>query len=77
MTGRPVQRRGLERRPRAIAWNALRSLLVVPTALEALRGYRRKRDPAWALFPVLYLVTTASYVWQTLLARLPGRPGPA
>lgn len=76
VTGQPPQRRGLERDVRAIAGHAARSLLVVPTILTALRGYRRRPDPAWALYPLLYLVTTLSYAWQSLLAVRPARREP-
>ena len=62
VTGEPAQRRRPPLDRRRIAARAAWSLTVVGPAIVAIRGYRAKPDPAWVLYPVLYLITTLSYV---------------
>lgn len=60
--GVPPQRRRPPMRRSRVALRAAWSLTIVGPALTALRGYRRHPDPAWALYPALYLVTTLAYL---------------
>ena len=69
VTGEPAQRRGLSPPTARVAAAAASSVTVVRPAALAARGYRRWRDPAWALYPVLSLVTTLTYVWATARTR--------
>ena len=68
--GEPKQRRGLRVPRRRVLLRAAWSLTLVGPAIAAYRGYRAKPDPAWALLPALYVVTTVSYVVETLRAAL-------
>jgi glycosyltransferase involved in cell wall biosynthesis len=49
---------------------ALSTALVVPVVLQALRGYRRVPDRAWALHPVACWITLAVYGAGAVRARL-------
>jgi glycosyltransferase involved in cell wall biosynthesis len=70
--GEPVQRRGYRpSRGRAVAQLAFSASIVGPAAL-AWRGFAARRDPAWALYPVLSLITVAAYA-EAVLTRLAGR----
>lgn len=59
--GDPPQRRGFRPARMQLVRAALSSLLLVGPALKAFHGYRRKPDPAWALYPLLSLLTTWHY----------------
>jgi glycosyltransferase involved in cell wall biosynthesis len=70
VAGEPRQRRGLRvPRGRVLIRAAWGMTLVGPIA-AAIRGYRAKRDPAWALLPALYVITTVTYAVETLRAAL-------
>lgn len=72
VVGEPRQRRGL-RVPRGrVLLRAAWSLTVIGPVLAAYRGYRAKPDPAWALLPALYVITTVTYGVETLRAALRG-----
>jgi glycosyltransferase involved in cell wall biosynthesis len=62
LAGVPAQRRGYRPSPLRAGLLALSSLTVVGPAVRAVRGYRRCPDRAWALYPILHLITTAAYV---------------
>jgi hypothetical protein len=66
VAGQPVQRRGFRPSRLRLAWAAAASLLLAPASLRALRGFRRKPDRAWALYPVISWLTTWHYTWATL-----------
>ena len=55
-----------------------RCVLVVPLVRDAIRGYRRRPDPVWALHPMFTLGTLLTYVLGTLrlLGRGASRPLP-
>lgn len=65
---RPPQRRGHRPSRLRAAMLALESVTLVVPAVHAVRGYRRKPDRAWALYPLLHLVTTLAYVRETFRA---------
>ncbi len=68
--GVPQQRRGFRPPvPRAMGL-AISSWLLVGPSLRALRGFRTKPDPAWALYPIAYAITTAAYAVEMLRAVL-------
>jgi glycosyltransferase involved in cell wall biosynthesis len=62
VTGDPPQRR----RPPISRWRivarALWGLTILGPAVDAVRGYRARPDPAWALYPLLYVVTVVAYL---------------
>ena len=62
VTGEPPQRRRPPLARGRIAARAAWSLTVVGPAIVAIRGFKARPDPAWALYPVLYLITTLSYL---------------
>ena len=68
----PTQRRGFRvgrgRLLVRVAW----SLSIIGPAIAAIRGYRARPDPAWALLPVLSLITTLTYAREFARARLAG-----
>jgi hypothetical protein len=66
--GRPAQRRGHRPSRLRAALLALESVTLVVPAAHALRGYRRKPDAAWALYPLLHLITTLAYLRETIRA---------
>jgi glycosyltransferase involved in cell wall biosynthesis len=70
--GDPPQRRGLQASPLHLAFRALLSLTVVHPVLVAMRGYRAHPDRAWALYPLLCLITTSVYVVESLRALVRG-----
>ena len=47
---------------------ALSSWLVIGPARRALRGYRKRADRAWALYPVTYAISTACYAIEMIRA---------
>jgi glycosyltransferase involved in cell wall biosynthesis len=47
------------------------SLLIVPTLLQAMRGYAKKRDLAWFLHPICCLTTLWTYGRETVRMALP------
>ena len=57
----PEQRRGLQPPMARVAWLSLNALFLVRPIFQALRGYRRRPDPAWALYPIVYWITVATY----------------
>lgn len=68
-TGFPVQRRGYRPSPARLAVKlAEAATQVVPTA-RALRGYRRRPDAAWALYPVLFDLTVLAYALEFVRRR--------
>jgi glycosyltransferase involved in cell wall biosynthesis len=72
VTGEPAQRRGYRPSRSHLYARAAWSMTVVGPAFAALRGYRAKPDPAWALLPLLYLITTLTYAAETARAALAG-----
>jgi glycosyltransferase involved in cell wall biosynthesis len=81
VSGEPPQRRGLRVSHARLVAEVLYSMSLVGPVLAAARGYRARRDRAWALLPALYAITTLAYVRATLseaLARagLSGRSSP-
>ncbi len=66
VTGEPAQRHGLQAPAARVAWLSLNALLLVRPVIQALRGYRRKPDPAWALYPIVYWITVATYAVRSL-----------
>jgi glycosyltransferase involved in cell wall biosynthesis len=68
----PVQRRGLEVDRRRVVLRAAWAMTLVGPVLAAIRGYRTRPDPAWALLPALYVITTLAYAQATLAAGLAG-----
>ncbi|WP_354699847.1 hypothetical protein DSM112329_00105 [Paraconexibacter sp. AEG42_29] len=62
MRGDPVQRRGYRPSLLVTGRQALFSATLVGPAVLAARGYRARPDPAWALYPLLSLLTVAAYV---------------
>src|SRR6185436_529641 len=63
--------------PRLVLFVLASLTLVLPT-LDALRGFRKRADPAWFLNPVVCLGITLVYGLGTLLGLMPGfaRSGP-
>lgn len=60
--GIPLQRLGYRPTPpRALAQIVFSASLVGPAVL-AVRGFTRRRDPAWAWYPVLSAITSLAYV---------------
>lgn len=55
------------RSPLRLAQEALWSLTLVGPCWQALRGFRRRRDPAWALYPLLHAAWTISYMAEAAL----------
>jgi glycosyltransferase involved in cell wall biosynthesis len=52
--------------PARVAALTLYSLTLVGPALRAARGYRRRPDVAWCLYPLWHALWTLSYIWETL-----------
>jgi glycosyltransferase involved in cell wall biosynthesis len=78
LTGEPHQRFGYRPSPPRLAARALFSATVVGPALLAARGYRRRPDRAWALYPLISLITVWSYVRaqaEALGKRVPSHRG--
>ena len=62
--GLPVQRRGYRPTPaRLLATAGAAATQVIPLA-RAAHGFRQRRDPAWALYPVLYDLTLLAYALE-------------
>lgn len=53
-----------------------RCLLVFPLCADAVRGYRRRPDPAWALHPLFTLGTMLTYLLGYLRLRAAKAPEP-
>lgn len=70
VTGEPTQRRGFRPKRARVLATAVSSVTLVLPALRAARGYRRRPDHAWALYPVLHLITTLAYASETLRSRV-------
>ena len=68
VAGVPPQRRGLSVSRVALALRVLYAVTLVGPIADALRGYRSHPDRAWALLPVLYLITVCAYGIETLRA---------
>jgi glycosyltransferase involved in cell wall biosynthesis len=64
--GEPAQRRGLRVGKAALGFRILYGVTVVGPLVAAVRGNRAHRDPAWALLPLLYLITIAAYGIETI-----------
>lgn len=56
-----------------VAKFSIYSLLVVPLVLQALRGFRRRPDPAWLFHVPACLITFWIYSVEAVRARLGGR----
>ena len=67
--GLPPQRRGFSPPRAKVLLLAANSLLLAGPALRALIGFTRRPDPAWALYPLLYAITTLAYLREGLRAR--------
>ncbi len=68
VAGVPPQRRGLRPSRTALALRVLYAISVIGPLSAALRGYRAHPDTAWALLPVLYMITVGAYAVETLRA---------
>ena len=75
VAGVPPQRRGLRVGRLTLALRVLYAVTLVGPVLSALRGYRARADRAWALLPLLYLITVAAYVIATLEHAAKGSAG--
>lgn len=62
VAGDPPQRRGYQASLARTAPLALSSLFLLGPSMRALRGYRRRPDPAWMLYPLLHAITTLAYL---------------
>lgn len=62
LRGEPAQRRGFRPPLPRLALHAAFSASIVGPAALAMRGYRRRPDRAWALYPVISAMTVAAYV---------------
>lgn len=76
LSGVPVQRRGYRPPPWRLALQVLFSASVVGPSLLAVQGYRRHADWAWALYPVLSLITVAAYVGERIALLRPDGQAP-
>lgn len=74
LSGVPVQRRGHRPPPWQLLLQVAFSASVIGPSLLAARGERRHPDPAWALYPVLSLITVLAYAGERL-ALATGRGG--
>ena len=73
-TGVPHQRRGYRPGlPRALAQVAFSASVVGPVISRGPRGFARRRDPAWALYPLLSAITVFAYARARLRVALHGR----
>lgn len=61
------------RRLRGTVEFVLRTILVVPTLMDVVRGVRRRPDPAWLWHPVACWITLVVYAHASIRGRL--RPG--
>jgi glycosyltransferase involved in cell wall biosynthesis len=68
--GVPRQRRGYRPPPARTLAQAVFSASVIGPAVLAARGCRRRPDRAWALYPVLSLITLWAYVQEAVRHRL-------
>ena len=66
LSGTPVQRRGYRPSAFRLTLQALFSASLVGPAALAMRGYRHHPDSAWALYPILSLITVLAYVIERL-----------
>jgi glycosyltransferase involved in cell wall biosynthesis len=66
VAGVPAQRRGLRVSKGALAVRVLYAVTLIGPVLDAVRGYRSHPDPAWALLPLLYLITVGAYAIETV-----------
>jgi len=66
VAGVPPQRRGLSVSRAALALRVLYAVTLIGPIAAALRGYRAHPDRAWALLPLLYLITVGAYGIETL-----------
>ena len=73
VTGEPPQRRGLRVSRLRVAARALYALTLIGPFAASVRGWRARRDPAWALLPALYVITTLAYVEAVLAGAFSGR----
>lgn len=71
----PRQRRGLVVSRTRLAGRALWAATLVGPALAAARGFARRPDPAWALYPLLAAITVVAYVQEALVLRVTPRNG--
>jgi O-antigen/teichoic acid export membrane protein len=67
LQGVPAQRHRFEPGSAALAVRVLDAVTLVGPAWRALRGYRRRPDRAWALYPVTTLITVGAYGYETLV----------
>lgn len=68
--GIPPQRRGFHPPLGRTIALVLSSWTFVGPAWRALRGFRRRPDPVWALYPVAYAIQTAAYALEMSRALL-------
>lgn len=61
------------RRQAGVADFCLSTVLVVPTVRDAIRGFRRRPDAAWAFHPLACLITLAVYATATVRGRIAPR----
>lgn len=73
VSGEPPQRRGLSVPRWKVYLRAVYALTLIGPIASALRGWRARRDPAWALLPALYVITTLAYAEATVAQALNGR----
>ena len=59
--GEPPQRRGFRPSRLQLSVQAVSSIFIIGPSLKAIRGYKRKHDRAWALYPVISWLTTFHY----------------
>ncbi len=76
LSGVPVQRRGYRPPVARLGLQAAFSASIIGPSLLALRGYRRHPDPAWALYPLLSLITVLTYVGERLALVAKRTPAP-
>jgi len=76
------QRQGLRQYPwqqhnrAGLARFVLSTVLVLPLVAQAIRGYRRRPDPAWALHVPACWITLWTYGWGWVGGRLSARTAP-
>ena len=66
VSGEPPQRRGLSVGRRALAGRVLYAVTLAGPIRDAIRGNRVHPDRAWALLPLLYLITVGAYGIETV-----------
>lgn len=70
--GDPPQRRRIIVSRWRLLMRVLYGLSVIGPLVDAARGFRRHPDPAWALLPLLYLITIGAYT-EAAIRSLPPR----